>query len=57
MPTYEYICRSCTVSKSIVKPITEAVVAQVCDKCDLTMARLYQLGAVTFKGAGFYVNE
>jgi len=57
MPTYEYTCRYCSVTKSIVQPITEAVAAQVCAKCDLTMARLYQLGAVTFKGAGFYVNE
>jgi putative FmdB family regulatory protein len=57
MPTYDYSCKTCGATKIITSPITEALEAQLCAKCKQEMIRLYNIGAVTFKGSGFYVNE
>jgi putative FmdB family regulatory protein len=57
MPTYDYSCKACSVTLSVTNSIAKTLAVQVCPLCSQEMVRVYELGAVTFKGSGFYVND
>lgn len=57
MPTYDYSCKTCGVTKEITGAVTETLETQICRGCQQEMTRVYAIGAVTFRGSGFYVNE
>jgi len=56
MPTYDFYCKTCDQTISVTAPIGEAQRPK-CLKCQQDMIRNYNLGAVTFKGPGFYSND
>jgi putative FmdB family regulatory protein len=56
MPTYEYLCKSCshrfeTWQKMTDEPLT------VCPKCGRTIRRVLFPAGVVFKGSGFYKTD
>jgi putative FmdB family regulatory protein len=57
MPTYDYSCKACSVTLSVTNSIAKTLGTQICGGCQQEMIRVYELGAVTFKGSGFYVND
>ncbi len=57
MPTYEYICRECETRLSEVRSISDPEPVHLCEKCGYIMNKIYNLGAVTFKGSGFYSKD
>ena len=56
MPTYEFYCKTCAQTVSVTAPIGEAKQPK-CLKCLTDMTRSFGIGAVTFKGSGFYSND
>jgi putative FmdB family regulatory protein len=57
MPIYEYECPNCNVKSTFVRGISELDPGYKCDACNLDLARVYSLGAVTFNGGGFYSTD
>ena len=57
MPTYEYACRECDISISEVRPITDKEPEHFCQVCGNRMNKVFNLGAVTFNGSGFYSKD
>lgn len=55
MPIYDYKCE-CGVTRTVTLSIKEEDYKAVC-ACGKTMERVYGIGAVSFKGAGFYAND
>lgn len=57
MPTYVYECASCSKVFEIEQRITESALKDCqCGSKD-TLKRLIQPVGISFKGAGFYVND
>ena len=54
MPAYDYNCSECKATATIVNSITKTAVAPTCPDCEIVMVRDFNVGAVTFKGSGFY---
>ena len=52
MPEYLYVC-ACGYSETIRHAMSQDVVIE-CTLCKVLMTRKPQVGAVVFKGAGFY---
>jgi putative FmdB family regulatory protein len=58
MAVYSYQCKSCSHTEDVHKPIAEYQRQEPCPKCQQPMERLIApIGAVIFKGPGFYVND
>lgn len=57
MPVYQYKCDKCEAKTYIEKPMTEADKSETCESCHATMKRIYNFGAVTFNGSGFYKTD
>jgi putative FmdB family regulatory protein len=57
MPTYEYACRECDLSFSEVRSISDPEKTHFCESCGNKMNRVFNLGAVTFNGSGFYSKD
>ena len=57
MPAYDYRCKTCDNNVTIVTSIKETIETPACAKCAELMVRQYSVGAVTFKGPGFYSND
>ncbi len=57
MPTYEYICRKCKEKLSEVRSINDPEPTHICETCGLEMNKIFNLGAVTFNGSGFYSKD
>lgn len=57
MPTYQYVCRECETSLTEVRPISDPAPIHMCEKCGNRMNQVYNLGAVTFNGSGFYSKD
>ena len=53
MPVYEYRCTECDQTASVSASITTDHSVPVCANCTITMVRVFELGAVTFKGTGW----
>lgn len=57
MPVYDFKCPKCESTFSIHNNIDAPVPDAPKCKCGEQMTRIYNLGAVTFKGSGFYKND
>lgn len=57
MPIYDYECKDCNVGSSVVARISDTITAPICTECGQDMVRKFNLGAVTFKGSGFYRTD
>jgi putative FmdB family regulatory protein len=57
MPTYEYECRECETKISEVRSINDPEPTHTCTKCGNNMKKIFNLGAVTFNGSGFYSKD
>jgi putative FmdB family regulatory protein len=57
MPTYEFHCPKCAVRVSETCAYEQLDPNPPCHNCDGTLIRLYNFGAVTFNGPGFYTTD
>lgn len=57
MPVYEYECKKCREHLFENRPMSEADRIDKCARCGKPMQRVYNFGAVTFKGSGFYKTD
>ena len=57
MPTYEYVCRECETKITETRNISDPEPSHMCEKCGNKMNKVFNLGAVSFKGSGFYRND
>jgi putative FmdB family regulatory protein len=57
MPTYEYSCIECDVTKEVNRPIAEADAVEICEKCGYKMNKVYHSFGIQFKGNGFYKTD
>lgn len=57
MPTYEYLCRECETSVTDVRSISDPEPVHICEKCGSKMNKVFNVGAVTFNGSGFYSKD
>ena len=54
---YQYKCNACNTEIEIERGIRDPEVAPICIDCHGTMNRVWSSPAITFNGAGFYVND
>lgn len=57
MPTYEYICRQCEITKLDIRSITAPEPEFLCESCGNKMNKVLSLTGISFKGSGFYRND
>jgi len=57
MPSYDYACKTCESTITIVNAIQNKRPTPKCLACQVDMVREYGVVAVTFKGLGFASNE
>ena len=57
MPIYEYECSNCKVKDTFVRSINDKDPGYECKTFNLSLTRVYSLGAVTFNGSGFYSKD
>jgi putative FmdB family regulatory protein len=57
MPIYEYECSNCKIKDTFVRGINDKDPGYQCKTCNLSLTRVYSLGAVTFNGSGFYSKD
>ena len=56
MPTYEYLCRTCSHRFETWQKMTEEPLS-ICPECGGHIRRVLYAAGVIFKGSGFYVND
>lgn len=56
MPTYEYVCIECDLSKDLVRSVDDRDNPVVCESCGYLMNRTYSPTPIQFKGPGFYTT-
>lgn len=56
MPIYDYKCLTCGNTRTVTLSVTVDDYKAICS-CGKEMVRAYGVGAVTFKGSGFYAND
>ena len=57
MPNYDYKCIICEHFKEVNKPIGEATMTELCDKCGAAMVKQFGTFGIQFKGNGFYKTD
>jgi putative FmdB family regulatory protein len=57
MPIYQYQCTDCTETSDVVRGINENTPDPICNKCNVTLKRVYSNIGVAFKGSGFYTTD
>lgn len=57
MPTYEYKCKDCETQVSDVRSINDPEPTINCAVCGKPMTKMFNLGAISFKGSGFYRTD
>lgn len=57
MPIYEYKCKSCDASMTIVRGITDKEQLPNCNTCNSELSRVYSSVGVAFNGGGFYSTD
>jgi len=57
MPTYDYKCRECDNSTTLITSIREELKIPICANCKLSMVRDYGSPAISFTGSGFYTTD
>lgn len=56
MPSYDFECKSCHQTVTVVASMSELKTPQ-CLQCLTNMHRIWNVGAIKFKGSGFYTND
>jgi putative FmdB family regulatory protein len=56
MPTYEYLCQTCSHRFETWQKMTEEPLS-ICPECGGHIRRVLYPAGVIFKGSGFYVND
>jgi putative FmdB family regulatory protein len=56
MPTYGYECTACSNQLEIMQSIKDAPLT-ICEKCGGVLRKIIYPIGISFKGAGFYVND
>lgn len=56
MPVYDYKCQECDVTRTITISIKHEDFVMKCD-CGREMVKVFGVGAVSFRGSGFYTND
>lgn len=56
MPTYDFQCKGCQQTVTITASMSELKTPQ-CLQCLTNMHRLWDVGAITFRGRGFYTTD
>lgn len=54
MPTYQYTCIECDLSKDLVRNVEDRDDVVICEKCGYNMGRSFAAPQIQFKGSGFY---
>ena len=54
MPTYQYVCIECDLSKDLQRSVDDRDEQTLCDKCGYKMNRAWNSPTITFNGSGFY---
>jgi len=57
MPSYSYECSQCKTVLTVSRSMTEQDPGYDCKDCNIPMKRQYSVGAITFKGSGFYSKD
>ena len=57
MPTYEYVCRECEITKSDNRSISAPEPDFFCEACGNRMNKVLSLTGINFKGSGFYSKD
>ena len=57
MPTYEFKCPKCESHLEETVSMNDEIPKPTCWGCGELMNRLYNFGAVTFNGTGFYSTD
>jgi len=57
VPSYDYKCKNCNITKSITRSFEEKEIDYVCNTCGSSLVRVYSLGAIKFNGSGFYSKD
>ena len=57
MPAYDYKCVLCEHVKEVNKPINDATMVELCDKCGAAMIKQFSSFGIQFKGSGFYKTD
>ena len=57
MPTYDYKCRTCDQSATLVTAINRELSIPICSHCKAEMVRDYGSPSVKFTGSGFYSTD
>lgn len=57
MPKYTYKCMTCEVIYEQIRAMTAPESIVVCDACGKVTKRIYNIGAVSFNGSGFYSTD
>ncbi len=56
MPTYEYVCRSCSTHLEVVQRFDDASLTE-CPTCGGALRKVFGNIGIAFKGSGFYKND
>ena len=57
MPSYDYKCKGCEQTVSVIASIEANPQAPICSACKVKMIRDYKFGSVAFRGKGFYSTD
>jgi len=57
VPVYDYKCVICDYTKEVSKPITQANIVELCEKCGAAMVKQFGTFGIQFKGNGFYKTD
>jgi len=57
MPTYTFTCKACDITVEQQRSIKDEATPLTCERCKETMKRIFNVGAVTFNGTGFYRTD
>ena len=57
MPSYDYKCKTCDNTTTLIIGIKEQAQTPICANCKAEMVRSYGIAAVKFKGSGWASKE
>lgn len=57
MALYEYLCKSCNASETVIRGIFDKEQLIKCKTCNIPLNRVYSSVGVSFKGSGFYSKD
>ena len=57
MPTYDFKCRDCDNTATLITSIRDELKIPICANCKLDMVRDFGAPAIGFRGSGFYTTD